>query len=251
MLNNPLVSIVTPVLNGETHIEQTICSVTNQTYKNIEYIIIDGGSTDNTLDIIKKYKRKIDKIVCEKDSGIYDAMNKGIQVSKGDLIGIIASDDFFQSDTVQLVVDCVQNEHNIGIIHGNMVYIKMDGRLKTIIPPVHYAKSIFCHPTCFVSKETYIKIGLYNHHMDVCADYDFFLRALKNGIKIKYIDKVLATHRSGGFAYQHDHIYKAKQRISSLLLNQYSFKNILIFVLFTFGSYIKRNLSKKLAQFKC
>ena len=101
MEKHPLISIITVVYNGEKTIEQTITSVSEQTYKNIEYIIVDGKSTDGTMQIVSKYKGKIAKIICEKDKGIYDAMNKGISLAKGDIIGLLNADDFYEPDAIE------------------------------------------------------------------------------------------------------------------------------------------------------
>src|ERR1700742_4639960 len=100
-IDNPLVSVVTVVYNGAKHLEQTINSVLNQSHKNVEYIIIDGGSTDGTLDIIKRYEDKIDYWQSERDGGIYFAMNKGVSLAKGELIGILNADDFYLLDTAK------------------------------------------------------------------------------------------------------------------------------------------------------
>lgn len=119
--SEPLVSIITVVFNGEKYLEQTILSVLNQTYSNIEYIIIDGGSSDATLDIINKYTDKIDYWVSEPDSGIYDAMNKGISLATGQLIGIINSDDWYELDAVEEIVRAYKDGSTI--IYGFMRHI--------------------------------------------------------------------------------------------------------------------------------
>jgi glycosyltransferase involved in cell wall biosynthesis len=111
--SEPLVSIITVVFNGERYLEETIKSVINQTYKNIEYIIIDGGSTDNTLNIIKKYEDKIDYWISEKDKGIYDAINKGIKLSRGELIGIINADDYYEIDVLEKVVSIYTKDSEV------------------------------------------------------------------------------------------------------------------------------------------
>src|ERR1700739_123500 len=122
----PLVSIITVVYNGSKYIEQTINSVLNQSYKNIEYIIIDGGSTDDTLNIIKRYESKIDYWQSEPDEGIFFAMNKGISLAKGELIGIINADDFYLPGTVKNVVEA-DNVYHADIYHGDMQYISEKG----------------------------------------------------------------------------------------------------------------------------
>src|SRR6185369_15072253 len=121
--SKPLVTVITVVFNGAKHLDDTIRSVITQTYDNVEYIIIDGGSTDGTLDIIKKYEGKIDYWVSEKDKGISDAFNKGISLSTGNIIGIINADDWYELDAIQMVAEryISQNKNNI-IFHGELYY---------------------------------------------------------------------------------------------------------------------------------
>ena len=116
----PYISIITVVKNGEKYLEETIKSVINQTYKNYEYIVIDGGSKDKTLDIIKKYSDKIDYWVSETDKGLYDAFNKGMQLAKGDFIGIINSDDVYLSKTLEILKKYINNNPNIDFIFGSV-----------------------------------------------------------------------------------------------------------------------------------
>ncbi|HKC67578.1 MAG TPA: glycosyltransferase family 2 protein, partial [Bacteroidia bacterium] len=119
---NPLVSVITVVYNGAKHLEQTINSVLDQEYKNVEYIIIDGGSADGTIDIIKRYEDKVDYWQSERDGGIYFAMNKGISLAKGELIGILNADDFYLPDTVRKVVDA-DKFAKADIYYGDMQYV--------------------------------------------------------------------------------------------------------------------------------
>ncbi len=127
--HKPLMSIITVVFNGEKFLEQTIQSVINQTYKNIEYIIIDGGSTDGTLDIIKKYKDKIDYWASEKDEGIYDAMNKGIKVAKGKYLAFINADDWYEDNALNHVFSAYSQNQNIDFFYGNLNFIKDGGEV--------------------------------------------------------------------------------------------------------------------------
>ena len=128
--NKPLVSIITVVLNNKKFLEKSILSVLNQNYKNIELIIIDGGSTDGTLDIIKKYKSKINFLISEKDNGLYDAMNKGIKNSKGSIIGILNSDDIYNSpNTLSNVINFIKKKTE-KIFLGDVVYFKNENFYK-------------------------------------------------------------------------------------------------------------------------
>jgi glycosyltransferase involved in cell wall biosynthesis len=198
----PLVSIITAVKNGEKYIKKTIESVISQTYKNIEYIIIDGFSTDKTLDIIKKYEDVIDYCVSEKDNGISEAFNKGIKLSNGELIGIINSDDWYEPNTVEKVVKVYKSDKNIGIIHGDLRFFKDNVPLFVISPHNNPQKiwtdMIYNHPTCFVKKDIYIKYGMYNEKYKYAMDYELLLRFYINGVKFYYINDILANMRYEG-----------------------------------------------------
>ena len=202
--DQPLVSIITAVLNGEKHIEQTISSVLNQSYKNIEYIIIDGGSNDNTINIIKKYEKQIDHWISEADEGLYHAINKGIKLAKGNIIGILHSNDFYFEKSVQYIVDANLSSAEEIIFHGDIEQTneKENSKPKRMIPDLsqmHYKQSIF-HPTCFVKKSVYEKYGTYDTQFKIASDYDFLLRCMKQGVKFQYIPKAITSYRSGGMS---------------------------------------------------
>jgi len=198
----PLVSIITVVYNGAKHIEQTINSVLNRSYKNIEYIIVDGGSTDNTIEIIKHYEDKIDYWQSEKDNGIYFAMNKGISLAKGELIGILNADDYYLSGTITKVVETHKKNH-ADIYHGDIQYIAESGELLSPATPdiskMNEMPAIF-HPTCFVRKSVYDKVGMFDTQYKISADYDFLLRCLKQNFSFQYIPDVLTCFRLGGMS---------------------------------------------------
>ena len=203
----PRVSIITVVYNGEKHLEQTIQSVINQTYKNIEYIIIDGGSTDGTLDIIKKYKDHIDYWLSESDNGLYDAMNKGIGIAKGDLIGMINSDDWYESDAVKIIATTYRNHPEKNIFHADRYDIGEDGtrRIRKYNPSVlklKYYDMTYNHPSMFVTKEEYSK-HVYNTDLRVLSDYQFVLEAfLKDKNSFFYIDRAIVNYRLDGISTQ-------------------------------------------------
>jgi glycosyltransferase involved in cell wall biosynthesis len=199
-INLPLVTIITVVLNGEKHLEQTIKSVFSQTYPNIEYIVIDGGSKDGTIDLIKKHENKIDYWQSEKDNGLYFAMNKGIAVAKGDMIGILNADDYFTEDTVKYVVEAYIKT-NADILHGDILLIteKESIRMKPDFDKMMQQPSVF-HPTCFVKKMVYEKIGNFNTNYKISADYDFLLRCVKQNYLFHYIPEVLSCFRPGGMS---------------------------------------------------
>ena len=216
-MNNPLVSIITVVYNGEKHIEQTINSVLNQTYSNIEYIIIDGDSKDNTLNIIKKYEDKIAQFISEKDSGIYNAMNKGLALTKGEIIGILNADDYYFENILQQVVDVFSTSQS-DIVYGNIVKlrtIQSKDYLKEVAPNISLMERtmpIF-HPATFVKKSVYEKIGNFNEKYKLSADYDFIYRAYKNNIKFEYIPQPLTVFRVDGISSINCQSYKEGYKI--------------------------------------
>ena len=173
-------SIITIVLNGEKYIEETINSVLSQKNIDLEYIIIDGGSTDKTLSKISKYKNKINLLISEPDEGIYYAMNKGISLASYDLVGIINCGDFYESNILSLVYDkfCLTSAD---VIYGDIKiidqfkqrqYITIH-RLKAKHNRLKNKMSIF-HPATFVKRECYIQNKFYNTDYKLAADYDFF-----------------------------------------------------------------------------
>lgn len=198
----PLVTVITVVYNRRKYLKGAIRSVLYQTYPNVEYIIIDGGSTDGTLNIIREYEGKIDYWVSEKDNGIYDAMNKGIQLSVGQIIGILNSDDWYEIYAIERVVDTMRTSSEIGLVHGAMNRWSHDGRLEsTYGRKERYSDILFIpfnHPTCFFRKEVYEKLGTFDTSFRTAADYDFSLRFKKAEYKSIYIDDVLANFRKGG-----------------------------------------------------
>lgn len=201
----PLVSIVTVTLNSERYLEDAINSVVNQTYPHIEYIVIDGGSTDGTVDIIKRYADYIDAWVSEADKGLYDAMNKGISMAHGELVGILNSDDWYEPDAVEEVVKEYNKESDCCLLHGDIRFTTEDGQnIGTLKPEFNRKKMWFQmpvnHPTCFVKKAAYDKFGTFNIKYKIAADYDFVLRLFTKGIKARYIDKVLVNMRTGGIS---------------------------------------------------
>ena len=201
----PLISIITVVRNGEKYLEQTIQSVLNQTYDNIEYIIIDGASTDGTLDIIKKYEDQIAYWVSEPDGGIYDAMNKGIELATGEIIGILNSDDWYKEDAVSKVTVAFRKSPNSSVFHGDMGRYTLSGKLDRVVVPMYPRMSLIygCtinHPTCFVDMKTYKQLRGFNLSLDLASDYEFLLRVWKSGGNFYYINSVLTNFRVGGYS---------------------------------------------------
>jgi len=214
--NKPLISVVTIVYNGETYLEQTILSVLNQTYDNIEYIIIDGGSTDATREIIKKYEDKIDYWVSEKDKGIYDAFNKGINLTTGLYVGLLNADDYYDLNTIKTVVQEYNSFPQGDIFYGDMYLFneKYDRKKRMNALSLAYLDRDICvnHPTCFVRKEIYYNLQ-FDLHYALSADYDFIIRLYKKGYKFYPIRKILTIMRDGGVSTQFDKAEKETLKI--------------------------------------
>lgn len=201
------ISIITAVLNNDDTIEDTIRSVLSQSYKNIEYIIIDGASSDGTLGIIDRYREKISKIVSEPDEGIYDALNKGIEYAKGEIIGFLHADDIYADDKVIEKVVQRMLERNVDSCYGDLEYVSRKDTAKTIR---YWKSSIYSenilkkgwmppHPTFFVKKDIYEKYGFFNADLKIAADYELIIRLLgKYKISTCYIPELLIKMRIGG-----------------------------------------------------
>lgn len=203
MTNKPLVSVITVVFNGAKTIEQTIQSVLNQTYKNIEYIIVDGASTDGTQTVIEKYKDFIAYFVSEKDHGIYDAMNKGIKKAKGEIIGIINSDDWYELDAVEHIVNAFMTLPDINIVFGDMNLVDDNGNRKkhNQVPFSHlYYEMSVSHPATFIKKYLYEKYGLFDDSYQIAADFELMNRFYNNRLKFAHIEKVIANFRLDGIS---------------------------------------------------
>lgn len=201
------VSIVTVTYNSAETIEDTIKSVLNQDYNNIEYIIIDGVSKDNTLEIVNKYKNKIALIVSEKDKGIYDAIAKGIDKATGEVVVALNSDDMYASnDVISKVVELFKSSH-ADAVYGDLNYVDRNDTTKTIRKwkSGNYKKGHFLkgwmppHPTFFVKKYCYAKYGSFNLSLRSAADYELMLRFIhKYEIKVAYLPKLIVNMRTGG-----------------------------------------------------
>jgi glycosyltransferase involved in cell wall biosynthesis len=201
------VSIVTVCFNSAATIEQTIQSVLQQNYPELEYIIVDGASKDDTLNIINRYATKIAKIVSEPDKGIYDAINKGIGLASGDLIAVLNSDDFYvDANVVSDVVEAFKN-NNCDCSYGDLNYVDKDdpSKIKRKWISGKYKHGMFFkgwmppHPTFFLKNDCYKKYGVYNLKLKSAADYELMLRMLHvNKIKAGYVPRVLVKMRVGG-----------------------------------------------------
>ncbi|MEM1220543.1 MAG: glycosyltransferase family 2 protein [Bacteroidota bacterium] len=201
------VSIITATYNSSETIRDTIESVLCQTYKNIEHIIIDGASKDGTLEIVHSYGGKIAKVISEPDGGIYDAMNKGISMASGDVVGILNSDDFFAHDRVIEKVVRSFEMTECDSAYGDLQYVDPSETAKVVRNwrAGRYTRNSWLygwmlpHPTFYVRKDVYERFGTFNLRLRSAADYEIMLRFLyKNKISATYIPEVLVRMRTGG-----------------------------------------------------
>lgn len=201
------ITIITIVYNRRDTIAEAIESVLGQSYSDIEYIVVDGLSTDGTVEIIKSYGNRINKIISEKDGGLYEAINKGIMHATGEVIGLLHSDDvFFSRDSVALVANTFKNEETESV-YADLLYVQKDNTNKTVRDWVSgkYNRSRFIrgwmppHPTFYVKKECFGKHGMYNTKFRSAADYELMLRFLyKNKVTSTYLPVKLIKMRTGG-----------------------------------------------------
>lgn len=216
------VSIVTVCFNSGKTIRDTIESVLSQTHSDLEYIIVDGASTDDTLGIVAQYRSRISRVISEPDEGLYDAMNKGVRVATGDVIGILNSDDVYQNDrAIEDVAHCFAGNPGCDVVYGDVVFVRPDALDKTVrfYSSAHFKpwKLRFGwmppHPATFIRRSAYARIGPYSTSYRIAADYEWFVRALlKLELRSARIDQVLIRMRTGGTS--------AANLRNSLLLNR-------------------------------
>lgn len=205
------ISVITVTFNSEKTVKDTIESVLKQKYQDYEYLVIDGGSKDNTVDIIKEYEPKFEgkmRWVSEKDKGMYDGINKGIRIAKGDVVGIINSDDFYHRTDIFSII-CKSFEENPGVqaIYGDVRFVKPDNLDKTVryYSCKHWRPWRFrfgfmpAHPTFFTYKENFEKYGYYQYDYHIAADYELLIRHLyTNKVPAKYVPVDFMKMRTGG-----------------------------------------------------
>ena len=218
----PLISIITVVFNGEDFLEETIQSVLNQTYRNIEYIIIDGASTDGTLEIIKKYKSSIDYFSSEKDKGIYDAMNKGIDAANGNWINFMnAGDKFYDSTTCSNTFNNNKYSNDVDILYGDLIvdYGEFQ-RLENARSINSIWKGIpFSHQSSFI-KTAYHKNNKYSLNYKIGGDFEFFYKSFNEGRGFKYIGHIVSIMGVDGLS-DGNRFYSIWQKHQ--IVNDYSF----------------------------
>jgi glycosyltransferase involved in cell wall biosynthesis len=223
MQNKPLISIITVVYNGEKYLEETIKSVINQTYTNIEYIIIDGDSTDGTVDIIKKYEDKIDYWISEKDDGIYDAMNKGIDVVSGNFINFMNAGDKFYNNNILKSVFENDSYKDIDFIYGNLEINHIDfKKIKKTLSLTNLWKGMqFSHQSVFINSDFH-RLNKYNLKYKIASDFNLFYNAYTDSYKFFYIDKIISTTLVGGLS-DTSHLEVLKENFKIAYNNKFKF----------------------------
>lgn len=200
--HNPKISIITITYNSAKTVEETIKSVVSQDYPNLEYLIIDGGSKDNTLEIVERYRDKISLVISEPDKGISDAFNKGIKYATGEIIGIINSDDLLMPGALEKISESY--EPGVGVYRGNLIIWNDEKNSRVVSTPgmnfslYSFKSSPICHPSTFVTKETYEKYGGYKLEFKYIMDEDLLIRLYERNVRFKKVDSELAVFRIGG-----------------------------------------------------
>jgi glycosyltransferase involved in cell wall biosynthesis len=241
--NKPVITIITVVLNNKKKIDKALKSIFKQSYKNIELIVIDGGSTDGTINIIKKYHKKINYWISEKDDGIYDAINKGIKKSTGDIIGILHSDDYLYKDGISIVAKYFKNNPKIDFLFGSVKKYKL---LYGYRPwKIFFSFGFYSTHSVgfFIKRTSQIKLGYYNTKYKYSSDYDLFYRMIVNkkmlGMATKK-EEIIGVFSRGGVSSRLSFIDYLNETIKIRLDNG---QNRLL-VLFIFILKYLKNISK-------
>lgn len=203
---NPKVSVITVCRNAEEFIEQAINSRLEQTYENIEYIVIDGNSTDNTISVINKYLDKIYCFVSEPDNGVYDAMNKGIKMASGDIIYFLNSDDkFYDKYVIENIIRFFQHNENVDFVYGPIIIFDPVTN-ESFVKTHEYVKKSYlfnniCQQAIFYKADSFKKVGLFDDTLKIVGDYEWELRAIRRfHINIAYYPQIVAVYRNSGIS---------------------------------------------------
>ena len=201
------ISLITVAYNSSATIRDTIESVLGQDYREVEYIIIDGASKDDTLDIIKSFGPRISNWISEPDHGIYDAMNKGVRIATGDVIGMINSDDFYYDETILSQVARAFEDESIDAVFGNLIFVDPKDLKKKVRSysskdwhPGKFARGFMpAHPTFFVRRKYYEQFGLFKTDYKIASDYEMLIRLLYvHKLKYRYLPLTMVVMRKGG-----------------------------------------------------
>ncbi len=215
------VTIITACYNSEKTVQRTIESVLSQNYHNIEYIIIDGKSSDQTMPIVNNYKNKITSIISENDKGIYDALNKGLKIANGDIIGFLHSDDFYpKNNIISSISDIFRKKPEIGIVIGDVAFVKNNNEIKRKYSGENFNFTIGImppHPAVFIKKENYEEYGKFNTDYKIAADYEVLFKLIEHyKIRYEYSSEVIVHMGIGGISN--------KNIFSSITLNKEIYK---------------------------
>jgi len=200
------VTIITVCFNSILTIKNTIDSVLSQDYYDIEYIIIDGGSSDGTIELIKSYSDKIHKFISEKDNGLYDAINKGIKYSSGQLVGILNSDDIFYSNFIISEIVSLFENLKIDMMYADLIYVNDQNKILRKYNSGYFKPSRFkfglmpAHPTFFCKRSLFDKYGLYRTDLTIASDFELLMRFFMNNSNFTYLKKVIVKMRIGGIS---------------------------------------------------
>ena len=232
------VSIITISYNAEVTIEKTLKSIKSQSYDNIEHIIVDGGSKDNTLEICNSYPH-VSKIISESDRGVYDAFNKGLKIAAGDIIGFLNADDvFFSENSVQEIVNAFSNNET-DIVYGNLDYVNQEGKVIRNWISKPYEKGLVkkawmpAHPSFYCKKEVYDRLGGYNDSFKIAGDFELCLRFLEmNNIPSFYLNKKIVKMLVGGISNSglKSKLTIFKEELRAFKINNISVNPVLFFL---------------------
>lgn len=207
-----LISIIIATFNSAKTLEKCLQSIINQSYNNYEIIVIDGSSTDRTVEIIKRYDKFIAKWISEKDNGIYDAWNKGVQLSKGDWISFIGSDDEFYQDALASYSEFLGENSNLDYLSSKLNLVNVKGeQIKTLGLPWNWKtcrlQNVVAHPGSLHHRHLFDKFGLYDTSYKISADFEFLLRGGKE-MNVGFLDKITVKMQQGGVSTQNAKVYK-------------------------------------------
>jgi len=196
-------TLITVCRNAENYIEEALEGVIGQKTQDVEYLVVDGASSDSTVEIVRQYIEDIDYFVSEPDLGIYHAMNKGIRLANAEYIMLVNADDFLEKNVIEKILGFIEDNKTIDIFHGSMNLVNFKGKLiRVVSSPAGWFSELrstpFKHPTCIVKKEWYERVGLYDESFKTAADYDFMLRSIGCGVRTMDMKIIVTNLRQVG-----------------------------------------------------